>query len=175
MGFNARSVLADGLDFRDKRVDPGSWLRFGFEYPRRRLFLNPFLNPIICRCYTVERRKYQSHFGWVLNIQLPFSIFHSVKRITWRQFAPCSSRTSRSYVRTFQNGTGNDASIFQYESHKCGNRSHRSLGIWPQEAGVFGQKGIDCLHLLEELYFHCSLFVYVCMSISVSVCPSACQ
>ena len=54
-GFNAL-VSASGLDLPDKRVDPDSWLRSGFEFPQRQLGLNLLLDPISCGCYTVEQR-----------------------------------------------------------------------------------------------------------------------
>ena len=44
-GINA-TVSVDGLNFPDKRVHPGYWLRSGFESPRRQLVLSLFLDPI---------------------------------------------------------------------------------------------------------------------------------
>ena len=53
--FNA-TVLADGINLPNKRVDPGFWLRSGFEFPRRQLVVSLFLDPISCGRYTVQRR-----------------------------------------------------------------------------------------------------------------------
>ena len=50
----SHQLTADWLNLEDKRVDPGCWLKSGFESPRRQLVLSLYLDPISCGRYTVQ-------------------------------------------------------------------------------------------------------------------------
>ena len=50
-GFNT-PALTVGLNLLDKRVDPGCWLRSGFESPQGLLVVSLFYDPIRFRRFT---------------------------------------------------------------------------------------------------------------------------